>query len=382
MSRHYKRLSPLDIDTVWAHWARGQTAAQISDLLGCHDSTVSWVIGRAGGLRPQPRSRAARTLTLAEREEISRGLAAGDGVRALARRLGRAPSTISREIKRNRAPNGYWPKAAMKKARRRLRQRALANVRQSDPAAWDFARHHLALQWSPEQIAGALRRAGGATMSHETVYRRLYAEQRCGGQLWTHLRRAHRRRYRRRCHGLNRRLGIVHRVGIEQRPAVVASRSRIGDWEGDTVIGAGQQQALVTWVERRSGYLLMARVTNKTAAAVSSHSIALLKPYAQHVQTLTTDNGREFVQHQRLASELQAAYYFADPYASWQRGTNENTNGLIRQYFPKQHRFATITDAQVREVMERLNHRPRKRLHYRSPHEVFMQEILAVALRP
>lgn len=315
-------------------------------------------------------------LTRDERYQIYALLSAGWKPPAIARHLNRSPSSIYREIARNRGRNGYWPKAAMKKARRRLRHRAQKNVKRVDPAVWELALAYLKQEWSPEQIVGVMRKAQGAPgISHETIYRKIYAQIRAGATLAHYLRFAHpKRRRRKRARRNQSRYGQALRTRIDQRPAIVAERSRLGDWEGDTLIGANQQQAIVTWVERRTGFLLMAKVARKTSDAVCKASIGLLHPYRQHVHTLTTDNGTEFAQHAQLSSALDATSYFADPYASWQRGTVENTNGLIRQYFAKKKRFDTITNKDIEFVMNRLNHRPRKRLNYRTPYEVFMTE--------
>ena len=321
-------------------------------------------------------------LTREERYQIQALLRAGLTRAAIARQLKRSPSTIYREIARNRCRNGYWPNPANKLARRRLRKRAHSNVRRVDQAVWEMALRYLQKEWSPEQIAGLMRKAQGAPgISHETIYRKIYAQIRAGATLAHYLRFSHpKRRRRKRANRNQSRYGHALRTRIDQRPAIVAERSRLGDWEGDTIIGANQQQAIVTWVERRTGFLLMAKVERKTSDAVCKASIGLLRRHRQNVHTLTTDNGTEFARHIQLSKALDAPSYFADPYASWQRGTVENTNGLIRQYFPKKKRFEFITEKDIQFVMERLNQRPRKRLNYRTPYEVFMAES-AFALR-
>lgn len=321
-------------------------------------------------------------LTRDERYQIYALLRAGWKSPAIALHLNRSPSTIYREIARNRGRNGYWPKAAMKKARRKLHRRGCTNVRRIDPVAWDMALTYLKQEWSPEQIAGVLRKTQGAPrISYETIYRKVYAQVRAGETLAHFLRFAHpKRRRRKRAYRNHSRYGLALRTRIDQRPAIVAERSRIGDWEGDTIIGANQEQAIVTWVERRSGFVLMAKVERKTSDAVCQASIGLLQQHRQNVHTLTTDNGTEFAQHAKLSKALDAQSYFADPYASWQRGTVENTNGLIRQYFPKKKRFESISNKDIQFVMNRLNHRPRKRLNYQTPYDVFMAES-AFALR-
>jgi IS30 family transposase len=227
--------------------------------------------------------------------------------------------------------------------------------------------------WSPEQICGRLRQRGLPSASHEAIYQRIYADRRNGGTLHRALRcqKARRKRYG----GRERRGSIPNQVSIEQRPAIVNRRRRFGDWEGDLVIGAGQQQALVTLNERKSRYSLIAQVPCKTAQAVSDTMISLLTPFAACVHTLTTDNGMEFAQHERIAGTLDAQFFFAHPYASWERGANENMNGLIRQFFPKKMRFQSITCKDIELAMHRLNHRPRKCLGFKTPHEVFLKQL-------
>ena len=319
-------------------------------------------------------------LTPEERYQISALLRAKLSPASIARQLNRSPSTIYREIARNRMKNGYWPRLAVKKARKRLHQRACSNVRRVNAATWEMAQHYLKQEWSPEQIADVLRQTQGApSISHETIYRKIYAQMRTGWTLAPYLRQARQKRRRRKRVNRNEsRYGAALRARIDQRPAIVAERSRIGDWEGDTIIGANQKQALVVWVERRSGFLLMAKVEHKTSAAVCDKSIGLLRPFKHCVHTLTTDNGTEFAQHAHLSKTLEAQSYFADPYSSWQRGTVENTNGLIRQYFPKKKRFEGISEFEIQFVMNRINHRPRKRLNFKTPYEVFMNEAFAL----
>lgn len=238
---------------------------------------------------------------------------------------------------------------------------------------WHFVEAKLVGLWSPEQISGYLAVNGQATVSHECIYQRIYADKRAGGDLHLALRcqKAKKRRYG----GRGRRGTIPNQVSIDARPAVVEKRARYGDWEGDTVIGANHQQALVTLNERKSRYTLIGKVTRKTALAVSDAMISLLTPFTDCVHTLTTDNGKEFAQHERIAKEIDAKFYFAHPYSSWERGANENMNGVIRQFFPKKMRFEPITEKDVKFAMDSLNHRPRKCLNYKTPHEVFMKQL-------
>ena len=230
------------------------------------------------------------------------------------------------------------------------------------------------LQHSPEQIAAQL------PVSHETLYRRIYADKRAGGDLWQHL-RCQKQRRKRYASGQHRRGTIRNRRSISERPAAVEKRQRVGHWEGDTLIGAGRQQAIVSLVERKTGYCLLAHVPRKTSEAVSQAIIKTLEPLQARVATLTFDNGLEFANHSAIDQALNSSSYFADPYASWQRGSNENTNGLIRQYLPKKRCFNTVTAKELTMIMDRLNHRPRKRLNWKTPHEIFMQSFNRVALR-
>ncbi len=217
-------------------------------------------------------------------------------------------------------------------------------------------------------------------MSHETLYRRIYADKREGGDLWRNL-RCQKQRRKRYASGQSRRGRIPDRRPIAQRAASVEARCRIGHWEGDTLIGAGHKQAIVSLVERKSGFCLLAHVHRKTSEAVRDAIVQSLRPFKARVCTLTFDNGLEFARHAEIDHALKSTSYFADPYASWQRGNNENTNGLVRQYLPKSRPFQTVADEELAMIMDRLNHRPRKRLNWKTPHQVFMQSFNRVALR-
>lgn len=300
-------------------------------------------------------------LTQEERYQIYALKKAGHKQSEIADVLERSASTIGRELARNCGQRGYRPKQAHSMA---VERRAM-NARTIDDAAWQFAQEKLQQQWSPEQISGH------AAISHETMYQRVYADKRVGGLLWKHLRCQKQRKKR---YGKADRRGIIpNRLSIEDRPAIVATRSRIGDWEADTVIGKNHRQVIVSIVERKTGFTLIRKVERKTAQAVGQAMVGLLKPFRNQVHTITSDNGREFARHEEIAKRLQADFYFAHPYASWERGTNENTNGLIRQYFPKNRDFTTITQQEIDTAMERLNNRPRKRLGYQTPNQVFFK---------
>jgi len=229
-------------------------------------------------------------------------------------------------------------------------------------------------EWSPEQISGFMAPLRGMNVSHQWIYSLVWDDKALGGGLWQCLRQP-KRRSKYRANAKSAGLGkIPNRVGIEHRPAEVDGRLTIGHWEGDTVLKGHKQSGLVTLVERRSGYLLAARLPSITAELTQKAMIRLLTPRRGAVQTITLDNGSEFANHEAVAKALTADTYFCDPYCSGQRGTNENTNGLIRQYFPKGTDFRQVTDAELRAVVKKLNDRPRKRLGYRTPAQVFLGE--------
>lgn len=310
-------------------------------------------------------------LTQAERYQIEILRKANHNQREIAALLGRDKSCISRELRRNLGQRGYRPKQAHSLAQ--TRKQACANGPRIDANTWAVVDEKLKETWSPQQISGYLLANKQPGVSHESIYQRIYADKRKGGALHLTLRC---QKVRKKRHTGRARRGVIpNQVSIDLRPAVVAQRARFGDWEADLVIGAGQKQALVTINERTSRYSLIAHVPFKTAELVSQAMIAMLKPFLTCVHTLTTDNGREFAQHERIAKKLKADFFFAHPYSSWERGANENMNGLIRQFFPKQMAFEFITTKDIELAMHRLNHRPRKCLGYRTPHEVFTEQL-------
>lgn len=310
-------------------------------------------------------------LTQAERYQIEILFKAGHKQNAIARLIERDKSCISRELRRNRGQRGYRQKQAHLLAQ--TRKQACANGPRVDAKTWVLVESKLKETWSPQQISGYLLVNNQLGVSHESIYQRIYADKRTGGTLHLTLRC---QKVRKKRHtGRARRGSIPNQVSIDLRPAIVAERARFGDWEADLVIGAGQKQALVTINERTSRYSLIAHVPFKTAMGVSNAMIAMLKPFSMCVHTLTTDNGREFAQHEHIAATLGADFFFAHPYSSWERGANENMNGLIRQFFPKKMAFEFITTKDIKLAMHRLNHRPRKCLGYRTPHEVFMEQL-------
>ena len=291
---------------------------------------------------------------------------------AIGAKLGRPSSTISRELNRNRVVGPYQPQVAGLLAAAR-RQRSAANARRVPIAAWNFAIEKLAETWSPQQIAGYQRAKHLPRLSHEALYQRIYQDKRAGGHLHLAL-RIHKQRRKRR--GVRERRGTIpNQVLIDQRPTIVDARERYGDWEADLVVGARHSQALVTINERKSRYALIKRVTSKQAPVVRKAIVTKLRPFARLAHTLTTDNGKEFAQHERIASALKLNFYFAHPHAAWERGANENLNGLVRQFFPKHRKLEEVTDEEIALAQHRLNHRPRKCLGYKTPHQVFWQQL-------
>jgi len=310
-------------------------------------------------------------LTQNERYQISALHKAGFKPSKIAAELGRNPSTISRELARSGGAAAYQAADAQTLADER--RTACANGPQVSEETWIFVDKKLREFWSPEQISGRLKAEGLPTVSHESIYQRVYEDKLAGGDLHLALRcqKARRKRYG----SIERRGTIPNQRSIETRPAVVDTRERFGDWEGDLVIGAGQQGALVTLNERKSRFSLIAYVPSKAAHGVADAIIFLLKSSSSCVHTLTTDNGKEFAQHERIAEKLKADFYFAHPYSSWERGANENMNGLIRQFFPKKMSFESITKRDIKQAQDYLNHRPRKCLGFKTPFEVFTNEL-------
>jgi len=281
-------------------------------------------------------------------------------------------STVGRDINRNRGRRGYRPRQADQKAcNRRKTPRRIARIQ------WDEVDALLRQDWSPEQVSGRLKTQGHKGVSHEWIYQHILTDKHSGGDLYRHLRCQKQRRKRYGCY--DRRGTLPNRVSIDKRPEIVNSRQRLGDWEVDTVIGKGQQQAIVTLTERKSRLALIRKVDQRTAQAVKDAILVLLQPLMAQTHTLTSDNGKEFALHQQIAEQLQATFFFSHPYSAWERGANENMNGLLRQYFPKTKSFKSVTDDQITSAMHRLNNRPRKTLAFRTPFEVF-SELSSVAL--
>ena len=287
----------------------------------------------------------------------------------MAEHLGRHRSTLYREVKRNQSVHDghYRPTHALEKASGRQR-RSRRNWRYG-PAEFAPIEAMLREGFSPEQIVGRRKREGQRVMSHETIYRWIWTDKRWGGTLWLHLRGARKRR-RKRYGRYDSRGRLAGKKLIEQRPAVVASRGRIGDWEIDTVHGRGKA-CLVTVVERKTGLVRIGQIQRATKELTLERTVELLWEERQRVKTITADNGTEFHNYRELESRLGTRVYFATPHHAWERGTNENTNGLIRQYLPKGTNLSRITQRQCYRIAERLNNRPRLRLGFQTPNEVY-----------
>lgn len=322
-------------------------------------------------------------LTLEERIDISH-LKSSVSLREIGRRVGRSHTSISRELKRNdSAVSGvYKPDAAHKKAQ--FRQSLVRHYRRQDHAPLvRFVERRLSLDWPPAAISGRLKlrypNDPKMRISPETIYRWVALERQQGGELYRHLRRRHKHRRRQKRYGAGRRF-IPDRVGIEQRPAIVNERLRFGDWEGDLVVGSHGTAAIATHVERKSRYLKASLLENRKAETFNAATIPVYQQLPEVLrQTLTVDNGKEFSRFKELESSAKLKVFFADPYAAWQRGTNENTNGLLRFYFPRGTDFSQVSEDELNRAVRRLNHRPRKCLDYRTPYEV-MRDALSGAL--
>jgi len=308
-------------------------------------------------------------ITFAERYTL--GLLRRDGLSpaAIARVLGRHRSTISREVRRNGTPRDgcYRPQLAEWYARGR-RAHSRRN-RQFSGADLERVRALLAEHWSPEQVAGRLRLEGRLQISHETIYRYIWADKAAGGTLYTHLRGARKQR-RKRYGRYDSRGRVAGKRPITARPAVVETRTQLGHWEADTVVGPGRP-CILSLVERKTGYVVIGQLRARTTAAVNRRATALIQAQRHPVRTITADNGTEFHDYPAIERATGTRFYFATPHHAWERGTNENTNGLIRQYLPKRRSMATLTQQDCDRLAAQLNRRPRKRLGYRTPEECY-----------
>jgi IS30 family transposase len=381
MAKRKVRFTPAQRRLLWARFRAGDTLAEIAAALHRQRGTVQNVVQAAGGCVPRERQRAGWALTAAERETITRLVETDAGVRAIARSLGRSPSTVSREFARNGGRAAYRAVAAEARAWRqaarpkRCRLARCGRLRRLVAAK-------LAQEWSPAQIAGWLRRRYPASpelhVSPETIYRSLYVQARgvLKHELTAHLRsqRVHRRAQAAAAR-VSRRGQLVDAVSIAERPPAADDRAVPGHWEGDLLMGKGQS-VIATLVERHSRYVHLVRVPNKDTTAVVDGLIREARRLpGQLMATLTWDRGKELAQHRRFAVATDVAVYFCDPRSPWQRGSNENTNGLLRQYFPRGTDLSGYTQRQLDAVARRLNTRPRQTLDFRTPAEVLHEAV-------
>ena len=364
---------------MWERWKQGWTLHQIGQLFDRPHTSIHNILSKTGGIRPPERSRSATALTLAEREEISRALVMGESMRCVAVRLGRSPSTVSREIRRNGGPERYrashadeaaWERALRPKRCKLVRNRALANVVSA----------MLRMRWSPEQIAGWLKHTypnnSSLHVSHETIYRSLFIQARGAlkRELLEHLRRT---RGMRRSRSYTQKTAthgqIVDAVSISERPAGVEDRAVPGHWEGDLVFGSCNSQ-IATLVERQTRYVMLVKLDGKDSQTVVNALIKHARKLPQELyKSLTWDRGTEMHGHKQFTLATDIQVYFCDPQSPWQRGSNENTNGLLRQYLPKGIDISGYSQSQLNAIARELNERPRKTLGFRTPAEMFSE---------
>lgn len=366
---------------MWAHWRRGDSLQQIAQLFDRNHSSIQRILAQTGGIRPPIRKRSRLALTMAEREEISRSLVAGHSIRLIALQLGRAPSTVSREISRNGGLHHYRASYADQAAWDRACRPKVCKLVQAPQLAQLVARR-LQMQWSPEQIAGWLQRTypnePSYHVSHETIYRSLFIQARGAlkKELLEHLRRTRAmRRSRHHTQKTDNHGQILDTVSISKRPAEVADRAVPGHWEGDLLCGSKNSQ-IATLVERHSRYLILVKVAGKDTATVIDALIENAQKLPQELyRSLTWDRGKEMAAHKRFTLATNIQVYFCDPKSPWQRGSNENTNGLLRQYFPKGMNLSEYSQDKLDEVARLLNERPRKTLDFATPAECFNQYV-------
>ena len=369
---------------MWDRWQRGESLHKIARLFDRHHSSVRGILAESGGMRPPRRRRSPRVLSLAEREEISRGQVAARSIRSMAAALGRAPSTVSREIRRNRQADGYRAnqadQAAWDRARRPKRCKLAVHPVLARRVAKKLRRH-----WSPEQIAGWLKDRypddTGSQVSHETIYRTLYIQSRGAlkKELLAHLRRTRAmRRSRHHTQKTDDHGRITDTVSISERPAMVEDRAVPGHWEGDLLIG-GKNSQIATLVERQTRYVMLVKVDGKDTETVINALIKSAHRLPKELyRSLTWDRGSEMAGHRRFTLATDIQVYFCDPQHPWQRGTNENTNGLLRQYFPKGMDLSNISQAKLNAVARELNERPRKTLGFKTPAERYQQTVASI----
>jgi IS30 family transposase len=364
---------------MWDRWQKGESLHSIARLFGRHHSAIQGILSRTGGIRPPQRRRSRLTLTLTEREEISRGVVAGQSLRSIAASLGRAASTVSREIQRNGGRRRYrangadqaaWDRAHRVKTCKLVQNRALARIVASK----------LQLQWAPRQIAGWLKRTypddENFTVSHETIYKSLFIQARGAlkKELLQHLRKTRAmRRSRHHTQKTDNHGKITNAVSIRERPASVEDRAVPGHWEGDLIMGGNNSQ-IATLVERHTRYVMLVRVKSKDTKTVINALIKHAHKLPRELyKSLTWDRGKEMADHQRFSLDTNVKVYFCDPQSPWQRGSNENTNGLLRQYFPKGMDLSNVHQNRLNAVARRLNERPRETLQFYSPAEKFSE---------
>ena len=358
---------------MWDRWQRGESLTAIGRAFGKASSSVYFQIAPHGGIRPTPRRRSRLALTPWEREEISRGIAAHESVRSIAKLLGRSPSTVSREISRNGGYDRYSAPTAEDAAWARTRRPKRCKLASSPRLRRAVARK-LRLQWSPEQIAGWLKSTfpGDQTqhVSHETIYRSLFVQARgvLKKELFQHLRSKRSiRRSRRMDLPADRRGKIANMVSIRDRPAAAEDRAVPGHWEGDLLSGS-KNSYIATLVERHTRYVMLAKVDSKETQAVVCALIKQAKKLPNKLyKSLTWDQGKELADHRQFTIATDIDVYFCDPQSPWQRGSNENTNGLLRQYFPKGTDLSVYSQSDLNKVARRLNERPRKTLDFQTP---------------
>lgn len=371
--------SEADKALMWDRWQAGDSLHEIARLFDRHHSSVRGVLAEAGGIRPQPRRRAQHALTLAEREEISRGVVAGQSLRSIATSLDRAPSTVSREINRNDGRFDYRASKADQAAWDRARRPKTCKLVENHKLARIVARKLRGL-WSPEQIAGWLKDTypddENLQVSHETIYRSLFIQARGAlkKELLQHLRRTRAmRRSRHHTQKTETQGRITGTVSIRERPAEAEDRAVPGHWEGDLIIGSHNSQ-IATLVERHTRYVMLVKVKSKDTKTVINALIKHAHKLPRELyKSLTWDRGKEMADHQRFSLDTDIKVYFCDPRSPWQRGSNENTNGLLRQYFPKGMDLSNIHQNRLNAVARQLNGRPRKTLNFKTPADRFNQ---------
>ena len=369
---------------IWDRWEKGDSINEIARNLGRHHSVVQGAMARTGGIRPAVRRRSQLALTLAEREEISRGIVAGYSIRTIASQLRRAPSTVSREIRRNGGRRRYRANKADEAAREHALRPKICKLAQN-PALARIVARKLISRWSPWQIAGWLKRTyaddESLQVSHETIYKTLYIQARGAlkKELIHHLRRS--RAMRRSQHHTQKKGKhgqITDAVSISKRPAEVKDRAVPGHWEGDLICGSNNSQ-IATLVERQTRLLMLVRVASKDTKTVIDALIKQAHKLPRELyKSLTWDRGKEMADHKRFSLATDIDVYFCDPQQPWQRGSNENTNGLLRQYFPKGMDLSSIHQNKLNAVARQLNERPRETLQFFSPAEKFAECVASI----